>query len=127
MLGPSVIEIHRTLVKFVSYLNKMQVFVKKYQLPDNSKFDAPQNQSKPSEPARTAKPSSILFSITPALASTTLLISVGETKRKFESVHSGGTMNTPDSGKVLQYWHCCGSEDPFDPGCTAAPHSSYDD
>ncbi|GMP27441.1 hypothetical protein CsSME_00003436 [Camellia sinensis var. sinensis] len=51
----------------------------------------------------------------------------GETKRKFESVHSGGTMNTPDSGKVLQYWHCCGSEDPFDPGCTAAPHSSYDD
>ncbi|XP_058185329.1 uncharacterized protein LOC131302615 [Rhododendron vialii] len=51
----------------------------------------------------------------------------GETKRKFESVHSGGTMNTPDSGKVLQYWHCCGSEDPFDPGCTAAPHFSYDD
>ncbi|KAG6606995.1 hypothetical protein SDJN03_00337, partial [Cucurbita argyrosperma subsp. sororia] len=51
----------------------------------------------------------------------------GETKRKFESVHTGGTMDTPDSGKVLQYWHCCGSEDPFDPGCTAAPHSSYDD
>ncbi|XP_021832087.1 uncharacterized protein LOC110772027 [Prunus avium] len=51
----------------------------------------------------------------------------GETKRKFESVHTGGTMNTPDSGKVVQYWHCCGSEDPFDPGCTAAPHSSYDD
>ncbi|PSR87849.1 Calcium-activated potassium channel subunit alpha-1 like [Actinidia chinensis var. chinensis] len=51
----------------------------------------------------------------------------GETKRKFESVHTGGTMNTPDSGTVLQYWHCCGSEDPFDPGCTAAPHSSYDD
>ncbi|KAF5961041.1 hypothetical protein HYC85_002250 [Camellia sinensis] len=54
----------------------------KYQLPDNSKFDAPQNQSKPSEPARTAKPSSILFSITPALASTTLLIS------EFESDHT---------------------------------------
>lgn len=36
-------------------------------------------------------------------------------------------MNTADSGKVYQYWHCCGSEDPFDPGCTAAPHSSYDD
>ncbi|KAL1531543.1 hypothetical protein AAHA92_31671 [Salvia divinorum] len=51
----------------------------------------------------------------------------GETKRKFESVYTGGTMHTPDSGKVYQYWHCCGSEDPFDPGCTAAPHSSYDD
>ncbi|WJX82585.1 hypothetical protein P8452_65325 [Trifolium repens] len=51
----------------------------------------------------------------------------GETKRKFESVHEGGTMNTPGSGKVLQYWHCCGSEDPFNPGCTASPHSSYDD
>ncbi|XAR51486.1 hypothetical protein NMG60_11006126 [Bertholletia excelsa] len=51
----------------------------------------------------------------------------GETKRKFESVYTGGTMNTPDSGKVYQYWHCCGSEDPFDPGCTAAPHASYDD
>ncbi|KAB1211266.1 hypothetical protein CJ030_MR6G021544 [Morella rubra] len=51
----------------------------------------------------------------------------GETKRKFESVYTGGTMDTPDSGKVIQYWHCCGSEDPFDPGCTAAPHSSYDD
>ncbi|KVI02797.1 uncharacterized protein LOC112513162 [Cynara cardunculus var. scolymus] len=51
----------------------------------------------------------------------------GETKRKFESVYSGGTMNTSESGKVFQYWHCCGSEDPFDPGCTASPHSSYDD
>ncbi|KAF3445259.1 hypothetical protein FNV43_RR14953 [Rhamnella rubrinervis] len=51
----------------------------------------------------------------------------GETKRKFESVYTGGTMSSPDSGKVFQYWHCCGSEDPFDPGCTAAPHSSYDD
>ncbi|BAT83024.1 hypothetical protein LR48_Vigan549s010100 [Vigna angularis] len=51
----------------------------------------------------------------------------GETKRKFESVYEGGTMNTPDSGKVLQYWHCCGSEDPFDPGCTSSPHASYDD
>ncbi|XP_071696234.1 uncharacterized protein [Rutidosis leptorrhynchoides] len=51
----------------------------------------------------------------------------GETKRKFESVYSGGTMNTSESGKVFQYWHCCASEDPFDPGCTAAPHSSYDD
>ncbi|OAY85149.1 hypothetical protein ACMD2_04072 [Ananas comosus] len=51
----------------------------------------------------------------------------GETKRKFESVYKGGTMNTPDSGQVFQYWHCCGSEDPFDPGCTAAPHCSYDD
>ncbi|KAE8650474.1 hypothetical protein Csa_009464 [Cucumis sativus] len=55
------------------------------------------------------------------------LLLTGETKRKFESVHSGGTMDTPDSGKVFQYWHCCGSEDPFDPGCTASPHSSYDD
>ena len=53
--------------------------------------------------------------------------SAGETKRKFESVHSGGTMSTPDAGKISQYWHCCGSEDPFDPGCTAAPHASYDD
>ncbi|KAL6644281.1 hypothetical protein ACP70R_015889 [Stipagrostis hirtigluma subsp. patula] len=51
----------------------------------------------------------------------------GETKRKFESVYAGGTMDTPDSGKVFQYWHCCGSEDPFDVGCTAAPHCSYDD
>ncbi|EPS60446.1 hypothetical protein M569_14360, partial [Genlisea aurea] len=51
----------------------------------------------------------------------------GETKRKFESVYAGGTMNTPDSGKIFQYWHCCGSEDPFDPGCTASPHCSYDD
>ncbi|CAN1122867.1 hypothetical protein LINPERPRIM_LOCUS2930 [Linum perenne] len=51
----------------------------------------------------------------------------GETKRKFESVYSGGTMNTPDSGRVVQYWHCCGSEDPFDPGCTASPHQTYDD
>ncbi|KAL3526994.1 hypothetical protein ACH5RR_011650 [Cinchona calisaya] len=51
----------------------------------------------------------------------------GETKRKFESVYTGGTMDTPDSGKVFQYWHCCGSEDPFDPGCAAAPHASYDD
>ncbi|CAK9317996.1 unnamed protein product [Citrullus colocynthis] len=51
----------------------------------------------------------------------------GETKRKFESVHSGGTMDTPNSGKVFQYWHCCGSEDPFDPGCTASLHLSYDD
>ncbi|KAH7533878.1 uncharacterized protein LOC107416162 [Ziziphus jujuba] len=51
----------------------------------------------------------------------------GETKRKFESVYTGGTMDSPDSGQVFQYWHCCGSEDPFDPGCTAAPHSSYDD
>ncbi|CAL1413399.1 unnamed protein product [Linum trigynum] len=51
----------------------------------------------------------------------------GETKRKFESVHSGGTMSTPDAGRVFQYWHCCGAEDPFDPGCTASPHQSYDD
>ncbi|KAH0698073.1 hypothetical protein KY290_015885 [Solanum tuberosum] len=51
----------------------------------------------------------------------------GETRRKFESVYSGGTMDTPDGGKVFQYWHCCGSEDPFDAGCTAAPHASYDD
>ncbi|EES14884.1 hypothetical protein BDA96_05G108300 [Sorghum bicolor] len=51
----------------------------------------------------------------------------GETKRKFESVYAGGTMDTPNSGKVFQYWHCCGSEDPFDVGCTASPHCSYDD
>lgn len=55
------------------------------------------------------------------------LFLTGETKRKFESVHSGGTMDTPNSGKVFQYWHCCGSEDPFDPGCTASLHLSYDD
>ena len=23
-------------------------------------------------------------------------------------------MDTPNSGKVFQYWHCYGSEDPFD-------------
>ncbi|OWM85009.1 hypothetical protein CDL15_Pgr027796 [Punica granatum] len=51
----------------------------------------------------------------------------GETKRKFESVYTGGTLDTPNSGEVFQYWHCCGSEDPFDPGCTSAPHASYDD
>ncbi|KAL8161816.1 hypothetical protein V2J09_013305 [Rumex salicifolius] len=51
----------------------------------------------------------------------------GETKRKFESVYTGGTMNTPNSGQVVEYWHCCGSEDPFHPGCAASPHSSYDD
>ncbi|KMZ75247.1 hypothetical protein ZOSMA_117G00650 [Zostera marina] len=51
----------------------------------------------------------------------------GETKRKFESVYTGGTMNTSEGGNILQYWHCCGSEDPFDCGCTSAPHSSYDD
>ncbi|XP_057522165.1 uncharacterized protein LOC130802248 [Amaranthus tricolor] len=51
----------------------------------------------------------------------------GETKRKFESVYTGGTLDTPNSGQVFQYWHCCGSEDPFDQGCTSAPHSSYDD
>ncbi|GJY62741.1 hypothetical protein Tco_0464201 [Tanacetum coccineum] len=55
------------------------------------------------------------------------LDSSGETKRKFESAYSGGTLNTPDSGKVFQYWHCCASEDPFDLGCTASPHCSYDD
>ncbi|KAH9603575.1 hypothetical protein KSS87_007123 [Heliosperma pusillum] len=51
----------------------------------------------------------------------------GETKRKFESVHTGGTMNTPNSGKVLEYWHCCGAENAFDSGCTSSPHLSYDD
>ncbi|XP_024357188.1 uncharacterized protein [Physcomitrium patens] len=51
----------------------------------------------------------------------------GETKRKFESVYTGGTMDTVGGGEISQYWHCCGSEDPFDPGCEAAPHMSYDD
>ncbi|KAK1268427.1 hypothetical protein QJS04_geneDACA017633 [Acorus gramineus] len=51
----------------------------------------------------------------------------GETKRKFESVYTGGTMSTPDAGRVFEYWHCCGSEDPFDAGCTATRHCSYDD
>ncbi|KAI5056543.1 hypothetical protein GOP47_0028361 [Adiantum capillus-veneris] len=51
----------------------------------------------------------------------------GETKRKFESVHTGGTMDTPGGGKITSYWHCCASEDPFDPGCVEAPHASYDD
>ncbi|KAK8936534.1 hypothetical protein KSP39_PZI012816 [Platanthera zijinensis] len=58
---------------------------------------------------------------------TILFVILGETKRKFESVYTGGTMETPNSGKILQYWHCCGSEDPFHPGCAAAPHSTYDD
>ncbi|CAM6086126.1 unnamed protein product [Calypogeia fissa] len=51
----------------------------------------------------------------------------GETKRKFESVYTGGTMDTVGGGEITQYWHCCGSPDPFDPGCEAAPHSTYDD
>lgn len=51
----------------------------------------------------------------------------GETKRKFESVYTGGTMSTADGGKVTAYWHCCGNEDPFDLGCEASPHLSYDD
>lgn len=51
----------------------------------------------------------------------------GETKRKFESVHTGGTMDTPGGGEITSYWHCCASEDPFDPGCVAGPHASYDD
>ncbi|KAL9281562.1 hypothetical protein AtNW77_Chr5g0119721 [Arabidopsis thaliana] len=47
---------------------------------------------------------------------------------RFHTAHfGGGTMDTPNSGKVLQYWHCCGSEDPFDSGCTASPHTTYDD
>ncbi|KAG6548063.1 hypothetical protein Mapa_010497 [Marchantia paleacea] len=51
----------------------------------------------------------------------------GETKRKFESVYTGGTMDTLGGGEIVEYWHCCGSKDRFDPGCEAAPHSSYDD
>ncbi|BBN02059.1 hypothetical protein MPTK1_2g12410 [Marchantia polymorpha subsp. ruderalis] len=51
----------------------------------------------------------------------------GETKRKFESVYTGGTMDTVGGGEIVEYWHCCGSKDRFDPGCEAAPHSSYDD
>ncbi|GBG69317.1 hypothetical protein CBR_g4014 [Chara braunii] len=51
----------------------------------------------------------------------------GETRRKFESVHSGGTSDTPDGGKISQYWHCCGSPDPSDLGCVASRHVSYDE
>lgn len=51
----------------------------------------------------------------------------GETKRKYESVYTGGTMDTVGGGEITQYWHCCGRNDPFDPGCEAAPHSTYDD
>lgn len=51
----------------------------------------------------------------------------GETKRKFESVYTGGTMDTVGGGEISQYWHCCGAADAFDPGCEAAPHMSYDD
>jgi hypothetical protein len=51
----------------------------------------------------------------------------GETKRKFESVHTGGTMDTVGGGEIVAYWHCCGAADAFDPGCEAAPHMSYDD
>ncbi|RVW20340.1 hypothetical protein CK203_116417 [Vitis vinifera] len=64
-------------------------------------------------------------SISPHLFS--ILHTSGETKRKFESVYTGGTMNTPDSGQVLQYWHCCGSEDPLILDALLPPHSSYDD
>lgn len=51
----------------------------------------------------------------------------GETKRKFESVYTGGTLTTVGGGEIIEYWHCCGVKDPFDPGCEAAPHTSYDD
>jgi hypothetical protein len=51
----------------------------------------------------------------------------GETKRKFESVYTGGTLTTVGGGEIVQYWHCCGVADPFDGGCEAAPHMSYDD
>ncbi|CAI5469394.1 unnamed protein product [Closterium sp. Yama58-4] len=51
----------------------------------------------------------------------------GETKRKFESVYTGGTMNTVGGGEITAYWHCCGATDPFDPGCVAGPHETYDD
>jgi len=51
----------------------------------------------------------------------------GETKRKFESVYTGGTLTTVGGGEIVQYWHCCGVTDPFDGGCEAAPHMSYDD
>lgn len=51
----------------------------------------------------------------------------GETKRKFESVYTGGTLTTVGGGEIIEYWHCCGVKDPFDPGCEAAPHISYDD
>ncbi|GAQ89518.1 hypothetical protein KFL_005310090 [Klebsormidium nitens] len=51
----------------------------------------------------------------------------GETRRKFESVYEGGTLTTADGGKITAYWHCCGNQDPTDPGCEAAPHRSYDE
>eukprot|EP00475_Leptophrys_vorax_P027698 TRINITY_DN39530_c0_g2_i1.p1 TRINITY_DN39530_c0_g2~~TRINITY_DN39530_c0_g2_i1.p1 ORF type:complete len:149 (+),score=3.30 TRINITY_DN39530_c0_g2_i1:37-447(+) len=51
----------------------------------------------------------------------------GETKRKFEGVNTGGTMDTVGGGEITAYWHCCGSKDPFDLGCEAGPHMSYDD
>lgn len=57
----------------------------------------------------------------------TLPCPAGETKRKFESVYTGGTMDTADGGKITAYWHCCGKEDPFDIGCVASPHQSFDD
>jgi len=56
-----------------------------------------------------------------------VVVVAGETKRKFESVYTGGTMETIGGGEILQYWHCCGVADAFDPGCEAAPHMSYDD
>ena len=57
----------------------------------------------------------------------TVGIVAGETKRKFESVYTGGTMDTVGGGEIVAYWHCCGAADAFDPGCEAAPHMSYDD
>ena len=51
----------------------------------------------------------------------------GETKRKFEGVYSGGTMNTVGGGEISSYWHCCGEKDAFHPGCEMGPHMSYDD
>jgi len=51
----------------------------------------------------------------------------GESARKFESAFTGGTSDTPGSGRVVAYWHCCGAPEFDAPGCTASPHVGFGD
>ncbi|XP_020594039.1 uncharacterized protein LOC110034111 [Phalaenopsis equestris] len=45
---------------------------------------------------------------------------------RFHTAHFGGRVHLWFVW-LQPLFLCCGSEDPFDPGCTAAPHSSYDE
>eukprot|EP00899_Mesostigma_viride_P015191 jgi/Mesvir1/23673/Mv25765-RA.1 len=51
----------------------------------------------------------------------------GETKRKFQSVHSESYEQETGGGEIQSYWHCCGNQKEDAPGCEAAPHASWDD